>query len=260
METKQIEELVAKYNEGLADPAEVKLIEQLIESGGIELTQLRELDLLSKEVLKMEAPSPSIRLDDQFYSLLTKEKKKLVNGRLTFSMPDWNIVFPRLAFVSVVLIAGFAGGYYFNRPSQNQEVHVLTQQVSDLREMMVFSLLEKESATDRLKAVGLTSEMNQVSQKVTDALFKTMNQDDNTNVRLAALEALMPYAKQSSVRKELIKSIAIQDSPLVQVALAEFMVAIQEKKSVKELQKLLQNKNTPKEVVKKINESIKILI
>ena len=137
---------------------------------------------------------------------------------------------------------------------------MLTQQVSDLREMMVFSLLEKESATDRLKAVGLTSEMNQVSQKVTDALFKTMNQDDNTNVRLAALEALMPYAKQSSVRKELIKSIAIQDSPLVQVALAEFMVAIQEKKSVKELQKLLQNKNTPKEVVKKINESIKILI
>ena len=178
METKQIEELVAKYNEGLADPAEVKLIEQLIESGGIELTQLRELDLLNKEVLKMEAPSPSIRLDDQFYSLLTKEKKKLVNGRFTFSIPDWNIVFPRLAFVSVVLIAGFAGGYYFNRPSQNQEVHVLTQQVSDLREMMVFSLLEKESATDRLKAVGLTSEMNQVSQKVTDALFKTMNHDD----------------------------------------------------------------------------------
>ena len=150
METKQIEELVAKYNEGLADPSEVKLIEQLIESGAIELTQLRELDLLNQEVFTLEVPSPSIRLDDQFYSLLTKEKKKLVNERFLFSMPNWNVLFPRLAVASIVLIAGFAGGYFFNRPSQNQEVHILTQQVSDLREMMVFSLLEKESATDRL--------------------------------------------------------------------------------------------------------------
>ena len=87
-----------------------------------------------------------------------------------------------------------------------------------------------------------------------------MNRDENANVRLAALEALKPYAKQSAVREELVKSIAKQDSPLVQVALAEFMATIQEKKSVKELQKLLQNENTPIEVRSKINESIKVLI
>ena len=139
-------------------------------------------------------------------------------------------------------------------------MHELTQQVSDLREMMIFSLLEKESASERIKAVNLTSEMNEVSEKVTDALFKTMNRDENVNVRLSALEALKPYAKQSRVREQLIESIGKQDSPLVQVALAEFMAAIQEKKSVKELQKLLQNENTPKEVKSKINESIKVLI
>jgi hypothetical protein len=102
--------------------------------------------------------------------------------------------------------------------------------------------------------------MNQVSHKVTEALFKTMNRDDNVNVRLAALEALVPYAKQSTVREELVRSIGKQDSPLVQVALAELMATIQEKKSVKEQQKLLENKNTPKEVRSKINESIKVLI
>ena len=260
METRQIEELIAKYNEGLADPSEVKLIEQLLEAGEVELTQLHELNLLDEQLLKLEEPSPSIRLDDQFYSLLSDEKKKQRKGSFSFAMPDWNALFPRLALASIVLIAGFTGGYLFNKPTQNKEVYALTQQVSDLREMMVFSLLEKESATDRLKAVGLTSEMNQVSQKVTAALFKTMNLDDNANVRLAALEALKPYAKQSSVREELVRSIAKQDSPLVQVALAEFMATIQEKKSVKELQKLLQNENTPKEVRSKINESIKVLI
>ena len=260
METKHKEELIAKYNEGLADPSEVKLIEQLIEAGEIELTQLHELDLLDEQLIKMEDPSPSLRLDARFHSFLAEEKRKQPKGNFSFALPDWNVLLPRLAFASVVLIAGFVGGYLFNRPSQNLEVHELTQQVSDLREMMVFSLLEKESASDRLKAVGLTNEMNQVSEKVTDALFKTMNRDDNVNVRLAALEALKPYAKQSAVREELVKSIVKQDSPLVQVALAEFMATIQEKKSVKELQKLLENENTPKEVRSKINESIKVLI
>ncbi|MEK6780350.1 MAG: HEAT repeat domain-containing protein [Bacteroidota bacterium] len=260
METKQIEELIAKYNEGLADPSEVKLIEQLIENGEVELTQLRELNLLDEQLFRMEGPSPSLKLDDHFYAALTEEKRKQRKGSFSFTLPDWNVFLPRLAFASLVLVAGFIGGYLFTKPSQNSEVHELTQQVSDLREMMVFSLLEKESATDRLKAVGLTSEMSQVSQKVTDALFKTMNRDENANVRLAALEALKPYAKQSTVREELVKSIAKQDSPLVQVALAEFMAAIQEKKSVKELQKLLLNENTPKEVRSKINESIKVLI
>ena len=223
METKHREELIAKYNEGLADPSEMKLIEQLIEAGEIQLTQLRELSFLDEQWTKMETPSPSLRLDDQFHALLAAEKKKQRKGSFSFPMPDWNVLLPRLAFASLVLIAGFIGGYLFNRPSENSEVHELTQQVSDLKEMMVFSLLEKESASERLKAVSLTNEMNQVSEKVTDALFKTMNRDENVNVRLAALEALMPYAKQGSVREQLIESIGHQDSPLVQVSFQQFL-------------------------------------
>jgi hypothetical protein len=38
------------------------------------------------------------------------------------------------------------------------------------------------------------------------------------------------------------------------------MVAIQEKKSVKELQKLIDNDRTPKEIKSKIKESIDVLI
>ena len=124
----------------------------------------------------------------------------------------------------------------------------------------MLSLLEKESATDRLRAVSLTSEMDNVSRKVTEALIQTLNQDGNVNVRLAALDALRPYVRDSGVREELIKSIASQNSPLVQVALADLMVELQEKKSVKELEKLLNDKGTPKEVKDRIQESIQTLI
>ena len=259
MEKEKIEELISKYNEGLADPSEVGSIEQLIEVGEIQLAQLRDLSSLEEQVIAVTDFTPSLQLDHQFYSFLKEEKKKRIKERFSFNLPEWNVLYPRLAFSLVILIVGFAAGYLLQRPSSNGEVRQLTQEVSDLKEMMMLSLLEKESATERLKAVNLSTEMSQVSQKVTDALFKTLNQDENANVRLAALEVLTTYAKDSKVRAELIKSISIQDSPLVQVALAELMVAIQEKKSVKELQKLLQNEKTPKEVKSKIRSSINVL-
>ena len=132
--------------------------------------------------------------------------------------------------------------------------------MSDLKEMMMLSLLEKESATDRLKAVSLSEDMGQASQKVTSALMQTLNHDDNVNVRLAALDALRAYSRDSKVREELIRSISKQDSPLVQISLAELMVEMQAKSSVKELEKILHNENTPTDVKKKIRESIQVII
>lgn len=259
MEKKQMEELVMKYNEGLADPAEIRLIEQLIESGEVDLTELRELSGLDEQIQKIELPVPSIHLDDQFYAALASEKRAQ-KSKPSFAMPHWNFLFPRLAFATLLVLIGYSAGYFIQSPSENKEVSQLTQEVSELKEMMMLSMLEKESATQRLKAVSLTSEMDQASEKVTNALFATLNHDENVNVRLAALEALKSYSLDSSVRSRLIASIATQDSPLVQVAMAELMVAIQEKKSVNALKQLLNSDKTPKEVKTKISESIEVLI
>lgn len=258
MEQRKIEELVEKYNEGLSDPAEIKLLEQLIEMGKVGLTRLRELHALDEQILKADAPAPSLRLDDQFYAALAQEKRQQKSSS-SFQLQLWDL-FPRLAAAAVLIVSGFAVGYFIQSPAQKNEVSELTQEVSDLKEMMMLSLLEKESATQRLRAMSLTSEMDQVSEKVTNALFTTLNHDENVNVRLAALEVLKGYSKNSKVRTQLIESITFQDSPLVQVAMAELMVAIQEKKSVDALKQLLKSDKTPNEVKTKISESIEVLI
>jgi len=71
---------------------------------------------------------------------------------------------------------------------------------------------------------------------------------------------LQGYSNLPHVREGLVRSIATQQSPLVQMALAELMVAIQEKSSVNELKKVLDQKNTAKEVKEKIQKSIDVLI
>jgi hypothetical protein len=199
-------------------------------------------------------------LDDKFYTALADEKRASRKNDVSFSFPSLNSLFPRLAMAAVLILSGFAVGYFLQSPQQKTEVSELTKEVGDLKEMVMLSLMEKESATQRLKAVSLTSEMDQASDKVTNALFVALNKDENVNVRLAALEALKPYVSKSAVRLKLIESIESQASPLVQVALAELMVTMQEKRSVDQLRQLLKDERVPKEVKNKISESIKVLI
>ena len=91
-------------------------------------------------------------------------------------------------------------------------------------------------------------------------MLETLKQDDNPNVRLAALEALYPYADQAVVREGLIKTISYQESPLVQWAIAEVMVALQEKRSVDALRQLLSEEKTTAEVKEKLKSSIQVLM
>ncbi len=260
MKADRIQELIGKYNAMLADPAELKEIEQLIEKGIVNFEQLHELNSLDQRLSDLELPAPSLSLDDKFYSMMREEKSSQAkhSWKKLFSWPE---MAPRLAFASITLILGFAAGMFLRSPAQkDQQIQLLGREVSDLKELMMLSLLEKESATDRLKAVSLTNEMDQASKKVTNALLQTLNNDENVNVRLAALDALRPYSQESEVREALIRSIGKQSSPLVQISLAELMADLQAKSSVTELNKILHDNNTPADVKKKIQESLKILI
>ena len=248
----KIQEIVAKYNEGLADPAEVRQIEQWLEAGIISLTDLRNLSDLERELHQTSDPVPSMNLDARFAAMVAREKE--LQPTIKKAVTLW----PQLAVAASLTVAGFLAGYYLQKPSG--DVTQLAQQVNEMKEMMMLTLLEKESASERLRAVSLTSDMTEVSDKVANALFQTLNSDPNVNVRLAAIEAMRPYTKNNRVREGLIQSIALQNSPLVQVALADLMVTIQAKQSITALKKILEDKRTPKDVREKIKKNIEVLI
>ena len=258
-----IQRLLDRFNSGRATESEVTEIESLIADGDVSLDDVPEFSALQSQVDMLGTPMPSPSLDHKFYQMLSDaqgERKSAFSWKQFFSWPSFA---PKLALASAMLIAGIAAGYFLRTgvPAQrDQQIEVLSQQVSDLQEMMMLSLLEKGSATERLRAVGLTQEMDEASKKVTAALIRTLNDDENVNVRLAALEALKPYATDSSVREALIRSIGKQESPLVQVSLAELMVALQEKAAATEFEKLVESENTPAEVKEKLRESIEVLI
>jgi HEAT repeat protein len=128
-----------------------------------------------------------------------------------------------------------------------------------MRQVMMLALIENPSATKRLKAVNYTKELEAPNSRVVEALLSTLNHDDNVNVRLATLEALTPLAQDPTVRLGLVRSLKNQDSPLVQTALADAMVQLQDPRSVKPLRELLKQDNLDESVKTKIQETIQTL-
>jgi hypothetical protein len=261
MNDERISALLTKYHSGTTTDEELLIIENLIEKGLVDLTDLRDVHELQMQMEKLETPAPSLQLDDRFYEMLANEKK----SQRGFNFASWfsaNTLFTQLAYATVIFAAGLGIGYFVfaGSPAATTEVTALSDEVRSLKEMMMLTLLEKESATERLKAVSLSQEFEQSSTAVTAALIKTLNNDENVNVRLAALEALKPYGRKSEIRQELIRSISRQDSPLVQIALADLMADLQERSSVKEFDKLLKDERTPGEIKKRIRKSLEVLI
>lgn len=216
-------------------------------------------------------PEPSPDMQVRFKGMLDaykhahEEKNTLWRGLITDLQHRWNFQ-PgfRLAYSLVLVLIGLAVGYFINRQSSdddnNLQIQALSSQVEEMRQLMLLSLVENPSASKRLQAVSYTDEISSVNNEVINALLTTLNGDPNVNVRLAALEALFKFASVPRVREGLVHSITQQDSPLVQSAMVDVMLKLQEKRSVKPLQELLNTKDLNQTVKIKIENSIHQLI
>lgn len=122
------------------------------------------------------------------------------------------------------------------------------------------AMLERESVSDRLKGVQMSSALSSSNEKVIDALFLTLNSDPSTNVRIAALNTLAGYTSDPKVREGLVNSISKQKSPLMQVNLAELMVKLQETKAKDELKSILESDQTPEDVKVTLRASMEKII
>ncbi|MFA6084653.1 HEAT repeat domain-containing protein [Mucilaginibacter sp.] len=153
---------------------------------------------------------------------------------------------------SVLLISmGALGAWLYLKPAD-------TPVPNDPQQTSVLAMLKNADANGRLKAVNYTQRLRQVNSKVIDALFLTLNTDPNENVRLVTLDALVQLADDPKVRAGLVNAIIKQDSELVQAALADAMLQLQEKKSVKSFKKLLEERKSPI-IQKKLEQTVQQL-
>ena len=78
------------------------------------------------------------------------------------------------------------------------EIAAMRNEMRELREMVSLSLMQQQSASERLKGVSWTSQIDQPGGELVLALLDALMHDPNVNVRLATIDALERFAVAES--------------------------------------------------------------
>jgi hypothetical protein len=133
------------------------------------------------------------------------------------------------ALAACLLLVGFIAGERFSaRPSNDQQLSSVQAELTSMRQLVALSMLEQQSASQRLQGVNYSTQIEQPDPEIASALLHALRFDNSVDVRLAALDALRRYKGDPQVRSGLLTALADQQSPLVQIALIDLFVEMRE--------------------------------
>ncbi len=269
MNHNQLELMMMDYISGRMDPEQVTAFNQLMTEHpeySQELVELEHMMALFAQHDSADIPEPSELMDENFYAMLHDEVAK-ENSTLShfgsvlkgwFQLPQLR----RMAYGFSFMIIGVFIGHYLHLLNGQSALEASRLAIKDqqIKALTVLSLLDMPSANKRLLAVNLAGMSEQPNDSIMEALLVTLRKDNNVNVRLEALEVLAQHTELESVRSGLVQAINFQDSPMVQMALANLMLQLNEQQAVEPIQRLLKQPELIEPVRAKLNEAINELI
>ncbi|HEV8515255.1 MAG TPA: HEAT repeat domain-containing protein [Cyclobacteriaceae bacterium] len=257
MEKEKLESLLIDYIDGNLNDAERAVVEKELqnESTSKLYSQLKEvMDMMDSSKAKV----PGVSMKQNFEKALQAEISKSESNQWSVStqttgkaekqifLQPWIL---RVAAAIVLVIVGVVIGDKINTNRQHAiAIAKLQEEVENNKRMMLSMLENQQSASQRVMGATVAYELPKADDEIVNALSKTLNEDPNTNVRLAALEALGKFYQQEHVRKTLVTSLSTQKDPVVQIALIRLLVQMKEKQIVNELEKITRDGRVMKAV------------
>ncbi|HLE82711.1 MAG TPA: hypothetical protein VJG13_00105 [Thermoanaerobaculia bacterium] len=223
--------LVAEPAAGAAAPSP-EVEEHLAACAGCR-AEAEALGALWNRLALLEAAPPEAELRERFDAVLAAYQAGLAAAEEPAAAPWWRrwVRFPaggglQLAYGLLALVLGVGlGALLVGRGAGPGDVKALRGEVRALNDLVTLSLLEAPSASERLQGVSYGSRMARPDREVVTALVRAATEDENVNVRLAAIEALAPVASEPRVLSPLVAALPAQESPMVQVALVDLLLA-----------------------------------
>lgn len=253
MNCERVREQIADYLAGRMDARTREELAAHMEDCAACRADFEELGQVWERMEELPAPEPSPAMRRRFQETLRAYQAGMEAAQVARpvqtrpgtllrwpSRPAW-----QAALAASLFIAGVFGGRYLTTPQRPAEgvndVAQLRGQVESLRQLVALSLLQEQSPSARLRGVTYTTQMAEPDDQVEQALLRAMNHDSNVNVRLSAVDALQKFAGSPAVRRALADSIPMQDSPLVQAAIVDLLVQLNDRDAAPALRKLSQD-------------------
>jgi len=224
-----------------------------------EFEKLKSIERILNKAKDEEVPP----LVDYNIKIMLENEKRAAKLSLSNKLNQKHISLSTLLKVAAGILLLVTGGFigYFIRPAENSSVEVtsLKQEMVEMKNLVIYSLLKQESASERIKAVSYIKEISKPDPKLIETLFNTLNTDRNVNVRLAAAQALAKYKDNKVVAIGIVKSLETQTEPLVQIMLINLAVETGNSDVAPELNKLLDRTDLRDEVKTYAKKGIKTL-
>jgi len=205
-----------------------EFLERLAEDGHADAGHLQscadcraEAELWSR-LGDIPANDPGSSLRPRFDAMLDAWQE----GRRAGSQPAF-VWFARIAAAVALVLAALLA----------LELRNVHRELANTRQLVALSLLQHESASDRLQGVSWTTRAGRANPEVLAALLDTLKHDNSVDVRLAALDALARYDTQPVVREGVAASLDAQKSPMLQIAVVDYLVEHRDRNSVDRLRR-----------------------
>jgi hypothetical protein len=256
MTCEDVREQFAEYLAGTLDAGEARALERHVASCADCQAEHAGVEALWQALGSIPEPVvPSNRMRERFSAMVAAERastdrrsaSRRVRGRM-WPPPAWTREpLVQLGLAASLLIAGVVIGRATVRtpasPAQTSEIAEVRGELRDMRQMLTLSLMQQQSATERLRGVSWTAQIDQPGNEVVAALLDTLLHDPNVNVRLAAVDALRRFSDRPDVRLGTKRAVSDPSSPLLQVAVIDFMVETRDPQAPALLRTLAQDQS-----------------
>lgn len=264
MECRNIQHTLIDFIEGnISEDIKVQIEEHLLicKTCRTEHKQVREL---LEEIHLQEDQQPDEKLKVNFYSMLEEEKEKLGTEIIPFNSNhksyNWNI-YKYAATAIIILGIGFILGQNLQLNSkQNSEIAALRSKLYSMQQTATLTSLSQPTASQRLNAINIINDQVKSDEKTINLLINTFKTDDNTNVRMAAANALAKYSESEDIREVFIDVLETEKDPALQITLINLLTQMQEKKAMKAFKKILKDENSLPVVKQQVEEGLKVFI
>ena len=123
------------------------------------------------------------------------------------------------------LLVGLAIGTQLGGNGDRQDqMDALRAEVSALNTAVALSLMEQDSAGERLQGINTAAELGGGDPRMAQALLSLVANDRSQSVRSAAVSALGSHMEDLSVAQEVERLVRETHSPLVQLSLVDLLM------------------------------------
>lgn len=190
---------------------------------------------------------PSDKLDANFYQMLSRaqsaqqhsaeqQQKPQQNDfraatqerplSLMNKVKHWFIPTPiaQFATLAFVFVLGFNLNQASTNETNNQNYSGLQQEISSLTTMLAMSMLQKDSASERLSGVAYSRQTDLSNPRLVEQLIELLARDKSTSVRLAIINSLGQLTSFGSSEKQLFTMAIQEENLLVQIELCRLLL------------------------------------